>query len=160
MKKYRDIGFKLTPQRLAILNYLEGNKEHPSAEDIYQAVLKKFPTISFATVYTTLAALKEKGKLLELTSNPNKKHYDPETSDHSHLLCVSCKRIFDIPVEYTLVLPESVSQNFTITKSHMEFHGLCPECKKSGTEKTSGKTTRNVSSHKGRKRNKPADVSR
>lgn len=127
--KYRDIGFKLTPQRLAILDYLEGNREHPSAEDIYRSVLKKFPTISFATVYTTLAALKQKGRLLELTSDPSKKRYDPETRNHGHLVCVSCKRIVDVPVEYELVLPKSVKQNFAITGSHVEFHGLCPECK-------------------------------
>ncbi|UCE72718.1 MAG: transcriptional repressor, partial [Nitrospiraceae bacterium] len=38
MEKYRDKGLKLTPQRLAILEYLDGNKSHPSAEDIYAAV--------------------------------------------------------------------------------------------------------------------------
>ncbi len=135
MDKYRNIGFKLTPQRLAILDYLEGNLQHPSADDIYQAVLKEFPTISFATVYTTLAELKRRGRLLELTTNPNKKHYDPETSEHSHLLCTRCNRIFDIPVEYTLVLPESVKRNFTITRSHLDFHGLCPNCRKNRPEK-------------------------
>jgi Fur family peroxide stress response transcriptional regulator len=130
---------------MAILDYLEGNTEHPSADDIYQAVLKKFPMISFATVYTTLAALRKKGKLLELTADPDKKHYDPETKSHSHLLCDSCKRIFDIPVEYTLVLPENIKRNFTITTSHIEFHGICPECKKNGAEKASEKNTRKAS---------------
>jgi Fur family peroxide stress response transcriptional regulator len=132
MDKYRDIGFKLTPQRLAILNYLEGNLQHPSADDIYQAVLKKFPTISFATVYTTLAALKQKGRLLEITSDPEKKRYDPDTKNHSHLLCESCNRIFDIPAEYTIVLSEQVKQTFFITKTHLEFQGICPECRKNG----------------------------
>jgi Fur family peroxide stress response transcriptional regulator len=133
--KYRDIGFKLTPQRLAILDYLEGNREHPSAEDIYRSVLKKFPTISFATVYTTLAALKQKGKLLELTTDPSKKRYDPNTTCHGHLLCVSCMRIIDMPGEHMPVLSESVKKNFAITKSHVEFHGLCPKCKKEEAKK-------------------------
>jgi len=68
MNKYRKIGIKLTPQRLAILAYLEGNIRHPSANDIDQAVLKKFPTISLATIYTVLAALKKKGNCLRLRS--------------------------------------------------------------------------------------------
>jgi Fur family peroxide stress response transcriptional regulator len=136
MNKYRDIGFKLTPQRLAILDYLEGNRKHPSAEDIYRAVLKTFPTISFATVYTTLAALKQKGKLLELSTDPAKKHYDPDTTCHSHLFCVSCKRVFDMPGEHTPVLPESVRRDFLITRSHVEFHGLCAECKKNNPKKS------------------------
>ncbi|MGC1454926.1 MAG: transcriptional repressor, partial [Nitrospirota bacterium] len=76
MKKYRDIGFKLTPQRIAILDYIIGNKDHPSADDIYREVSKKFTTMSLATVYTTLAALKERGVVLELTMDPDKKRYD------------------------------------------------------------------------------------
>ncbi len=130
MEKYRNIGLKLTPQRLAILHYLEGNKDHPSAESIYSAVHKKFPTMSLATVYSTLLALKEKGSLLELTLDPGKKRYDPETSLHNHLMCVSCKRIVDIHGEYKLDLPENARQEFSIISSHVEFYGLCPKCNK------------------------------
>ncbi len=130
MDKYRDIGLKLTPQRLAILRYLEGNKEHPSAEDIYRAVHKKFPTMSLATVYSTLSALKMKGSVLELTLDPDKKRYDPDTGLHSHLMCISCRRIVDIPGAYRVDLPESASQDFANTKSHVEFYGFCPSCKK------------------------------
>lgn len=130
MEKYRHIGFKLTPQRIAILDYLEGNKDHPSVDDIYKAVSKKFTTMSVATVYTTLAALKEKGTVLELTVDPDKKRYDPTTENHNHLICISCKRIVDIPGEHQLDLSEIAKQNFTVIKSHVEVHGLCPECKK------------------------------
>jgi Fur family peroxide stress response transcriptional regulator len=132
--KYRNIGLKLTPQRLAILDYLEGNTGHPSAEDIYRAVSKRFPTMSLATVYTTLGALKEKGNVLELTIDPDKKRYDPETAAHNHLICISCKRIIDIPAANTVVLPDTTRQEFSITKSHVEFYGLCPECKKRNAE--------------------------
>jgi len=129
MNKYREIGFKLTPQRLAILEYLDGNNNHPSADDIYRSVLKKFPTISFATVYATLTALKKRGKLAEISSDPYKRRYDPDTRKHSHLHCDACNRIFDIPIEYTIVFPESVRQNFYISHSHVECSGLCPSCK-------------------------------
>jgi Fur family peroxide stress response transcriptional regulator len=128
MEKYRHIGFKLTPQRIAILDYLEGNKDHPSADDIYKTVSKKFTTMSIATVYTTLAALKERGAVLELTVDPDKKRYDPTTESHGHLICISCKRIVDIPGEHQLELSESAKQNFTVLKSHLEVHGYCPAC--------------------------------
>jgi Fur family peroxide stress response transcriptional regulator len=129
MEKYRYIGLKLTPQRMAILDFLEGNKQHPSAEDIYRAVHRRFPTMSLATVYSTLSALKEKGNVLELTLDPDKKRYDPETTLHNHLICVVCKRIVDVPEEYQLELPESARQDFSVIKSHVEFYGLCPKCK-------------------------------
>lgn len=134
-KNYRDIGFKLTPQRLAILNYLDGNTRHPSADDIYKAVSKKFPTMSLATVYTTLGALKEKRSVLELTIDPDKKRYDPETTLHDHLICISCKRIVDIPAADIVDLPDIIKRDFSVIESHVEFYGLCPECKKHNAKK-------------------------
>lgn len=131
MEKYKDIGLKLTPQRLAILNYLDGNKEHPSAEDIYKAVSKKFPTMSFATVYNTLQTLRERGGVLELTIDPDKKRFDPNTEPHHHLICLKCKRIVDIHGEYKLDVSNSDRRDFEIVGNHMEVYGICPKCKDS-----------------------------
>lgn len=130
MNKYRNIGFKLTPQRIAILDYLEGNAEHPSAEDIYSAVRRKFPTMSFSTVYSTLTALKERGAIKELTLDPDKKRYDPEMEDHNHLICISCKRIVDLSGEHRINLSKSEQRDFSVLNSHVEVSGLCRECKK------------------------------
>jgi Fur family peroxide stress response transcriptional regulator len=124
MEKYRDIGFKLTPQRLAILDFLQGNKKHPSAEVIYRSVHKKFPTMSLATVYSTLSALKEKRAVLELTLDPDKKRYDPETRLHNHLICVSCKRIEDVPDDFHLDLPDSARQDFAVIKIVLVLQAL------------------------------------
>ena len=129
MKKYRNIGFKLTPQRIAVLEYLENNKEHPSAETVFSNVSKTFPTMSFATVYNTLAALRDRGYLLELTIDADKRRYDPNTAPHNHLICTACRKIIDIPAEYTLQVPEHLRGGFEITGNHIEFYGVCPECK-------------------------------
>ena len=59
----RKIGLKITPQRQAILKLLKGNQTHPSAERIYSKILKKYPGISFATVYNTLSKLVEAGEI-------------------------------------------------------------------------------------------------
>ncbi len=131
LKRLKDIGLKLTPQRLAIIDYLEGNKEHPSAEDIYRAVSKKYPMISFATVYNTLEALRQKGNLLELTIDPHKKRFDPNTEPHHHLICIKCKRIVDIHGDFNLSIPDSEGTGFEIVGNHIEFYGICAVCKKS-----------------------------
>ncbi len=120
---------KLTPQRMAILGYLDGNTSHPSAEDIFAAVSRRFPGMSLATVYNTLASLKEKGKLLELTIDPAKKRYDPDTRPHHHLICLDCKRVSDIDRAFDLEIPDSLRNGFQITGNHIEFYGYCPECK-------------------------------
>ena len=131
MNKYSHFHLRLTAQRIAILDYLEGNKSHPSAEDIYQAVAKKFPTISLATVYNTLSALERRGQLLKLTIDPSKARYDPNTFPHHHLICTLCKTIADVDTDYRLALPDTP---FEIKGSHVEFYGTCPKCRKMSRE--------------------------
>jgi Fur family transcriptional regulator, peroxide stress response regulator len=128
--KYRELGIKLTPQRIAILEYLEGNLSHPSAEDVYRAVLRKFPTMSFATVYNTLETLKQSGRVAELTGDPGKKRFDPNPRPHHHLICTRCRRIVDVQVEFRLPVAERDRAGFEITGNHIEFFGTCPDCKK------------------------------
>lgn len=128
--KYKDIGMKLTPQRLAVLEYLEGNRSHPSAEDIYRAVKKKYPTMSFATVYNILEALKEKGLVQELNIDPQKKRFDPDTSLHHHLICTGCGKVIDIPLEQIPEISEEALEGFEIQKVHLELYGLCQDCKR------------------------------
>ena len=130
MVKYRELGLKLTPQRLSILAYLEGNKEHPTAEEIYRKVSEKFPTMSLATVYKTLETLKRQGLLAEITIDPEKRHFDPNLEKHHHLICSRCKKIADIQVDFNLAIPEEVVQGFEVTGSHVEFYGICLACKK------------------------------
>lgn len=128
MEKLKSLGLKLTPQRLAILDYLDGNTCHPSAEEIYSAVSGRFPTMSFATVYNTLETLKQKGRILELTIDPDKKRFDPNTMAHHHLICTGCKKIVDIHRNFDLSLPEGCVESFEITGNHIEFYGVCGDC--------------------------------
>jgi Fur family peroxide stress response transcriptional regulator len=127
--KYRAKGIKLTPQRLAILEYLDGNKSHPSAENIYKAVRRKFPMMSFATVYKTLETLRHKGDLLELTIDPLRRRYDPDTKPHHHLICITCKKIVDIEAELPVSIPDEAKEGFEVTGNHVEFYGICSDCK-------------------------------
>ena len=128
--RYRGKGFKLTPQRLAILKFLEGNTGHPTADDIYTEIRKKNPTVSFATVYNTVQALKDRGELLEITIDPERKHFDPNPEPHHHIICSKCKKIDDIFVDYSeaLKLPEDVLGKFSPMGNHVDFYGICKDC--------------------------------
>lgn len=123
-------GFKRTPQRLSILDHLDGNTSHPSADEIYRVVAKKNPSMSFATVYNTLNTLVQTGAVRELTIDPDRKRYDPDTSAHHHLICLECKKVADISGDIPLEVPRGVARDFVILGSHIEFYGLCPSCKK------------------------------
>lgn len=130
MRKYGNVKFKLTPQRMVILDHLAGNRSHPSAEDIYKSVLKRFPTMSFATVYNTLDALRKSGDILELTVDPEKKRFDPNTKTHHHLMCVRCRSILDIHRKYSVKITTTEAKGFEIVGNHIEFYGICPKCRK------------------------------
>ncbi len=129
MKKHKNTGIKLTHQRNAIIDYLKCNKEHPSAEDIHRVISKKFPSISLATVYNTLKALGANGKISALTIDPAKKRYEPHSGTHHHMICVKCKNIVDINKEFKLSIPYSMTEDFNVIGNHIEFYGICPECK-------------------------------
>jgi len=128
--RYKGKGFKLTPQRIAILKFLEGNTAHPTADDIYTEIRKKNPTVSFATVYNTVQALKERGELLEITIDPDRRHFDPNPEPHHHIICSKCRKIADIFVDYSeaLKLPEEVLDKFSPMGNHVDFYGICKDC--------------------------------
>jgi Fur family peroxide stress response transcriptional regulator len=121
-------GFKRTPQRLAILEYLDGNTEHPSAEEIYEAVSKKNPSLSFATVYNTLNTLVQTGAILEITLDPERRRYDPNTTLHNHAICIDCRRVMDIPATTPVSIPQHLTESFSVMCSHVEFYGECASC--------------------------------
>lgn len=120
---------KMTPQRMAIMKFLEGNTAHPSASDIYEAIRGQFPTISLATVYNTMDTLKERGKVTELSIDTRKKRFDPNPNTHHHLICTRCGTILDVFVEFPLVLSEEETRGFKIIGNHVDFYGICGTCR-------------------------------
>ncbi|HLB05089.1 MAG TPA: transcriptional repressor [Thermodesulfobacteriota bacterium] len=136
-KRYDRKGFKLTPQRLAILRYLEKEKGHPSAENIYMALKKDCPTISIATVYNTLQALQDMGEIREIVIDPERKHYCCRVEPHHHIICTECRKIYDIFADYSqgLELPDEFRKKFKVTSAQVVYYGICNECREKGNEK-------------------------
>jgi len=128
MGYFEEKKFKMTPQRAAILGFLDGNKSHPSADDIFEAISVEYPMISRATVYNTIEVLKDNGLLWELSIDDERKRYDPNTNMHHHLICTKCRKVVDIHIEFDLQVPEDALGGFKLTGRHVEFYGLCPEC--------------------------------
>ena len=131
ISKYKGKGFKMTPQRLVILQFLEGNTSHPTADEIYTEIKKSHPTVSFATVYNTIETLCKRGEVKEVTIDPGRKHFDPNPTPHHHIMCTSCNGIGDIFEDYSeaLRLPAKVTRDYTVTGNHVDFYGLCKTCR-------------------------------
>ena len=128
--------FRKTPQRLAIMDFLQSHPSHPSAEDVYEAVRSQFPSLSLATVYNTLEALRERGEVVELGFDPEKKRFDTVAESHHHLICIRCRRIIDIPERFRPVLSDKEKMGYDVIRSQVDFHGLCPRCQRRKTKKS------------------------
>lgn len=131
VERFRAAGFKITPQRMAVFQFLEGNTSHPSAYEVYKVVKRKFSTTSFATIYNTLNAAQEMGLVMELNLDPKKRHFDPNTSPHHHILCMKCRRIDD--VEGSVLGGFNIDSfeigDYQVTDFSVDFHGVCPKCR-------------------------------
>jgi Fur family peroxide stress response transcriptional regulator len=120
----------VTPQRLAVLATLQGRRDHPTAEKIYQEVRRQLPAISFNTVYKTLEVFCQKGLVVKVNPLHEVARYDGTTSQHTHLICRRCHRIIDLdwtpaPV---LPLPAEAFQGFQVEHQSLTHWGLCPQC--------------------------------
>ncbi len=91
----REEGFRITPQRVAILDYLLGTDDHPSAEYIHKIIQKKYPMVSLSTVYKTLDLLREK-KLVSEIEVDGESRFDAQTDAHINLVCMNCGKIDDV----------------------------------------------------------------
>jgi Fur family peroxide stress response transcriptional regulator len=133
LAKLKNMSFRLTPQRLAILKILSASKDHPTVEEIYQEVRISFPTTSLATVYKTVALLKELNEVLELGFPDGSNRYDGNRPyPHPHAICTKCRKIMDPEISSVNELSEEMIKKtgYTITFHRLDFFGLCPECQK------------------------------
>ena len=124
---------RITPQRMAVLKILAKSKGHPSVEKIYDQVKKQFPTTSLATVYKTIAAIKELGEVLELGFPDGSNRYDGNKPfPHPHLICTQCKKITDPDLSILANVTQELKEKtkFKITNHRVDFFGICPECQK------------------------------
>ncbi|MBX5493494.1 MAG: transcriptional repressor, partial [Chloroflexi bacterium] len=98
--RLRERGYRMTPQRMAVLRALLESARHPSVEEMYRAIRPAYPMISRATVYKTIATLKELGEVLELEVSDGHHRYDGYRAEpHPHLFCRRCGRIEDCLLE-------------------------------------------------------------
>ncbi len=121
---------RLTKQRKAVLDVVQNARNHPDAAWIYQEVRKLVPSISLGTVYRTLEALVEEGRIIQLARAGEATRYDANPTPHHHLICDRCGEIVDLEIELPNLLA-AASEEFPELRFHsvqVEFHGLCSKC--------------------------------
>ena len=131
LSKLKDHDFRITPQRLAVLKVLAASDGHPSVERIYESVRAQFPTTSLATIYKTVALLKQENEVLEISFPDGSNRYDGNKPfPHPHLICTRCKKIIDPDLSSLEDLAKEITKEtgFQISTHRVDFFGLCREC--------------------------------
>lgn len=125
-------GFRVTPQRLAILQILIDEGDHLSPIVIYQRALQRMPGMTEATVYRTLNFLAEQGIIMSAHIGNGQLVYEISDHKHHHLICRSCHKTIDIDHEMLESLYQKLEDQtgFKLDIVHLTFFGLCPECQK------------------------------
>ena len=130
----REEGFRITPQRIAIVDYLLKTEEHPSAELIHKTVKKKYPMISLSTIYKTLDLLREKKMINEMDVD-GEARFDAHTGDHVNLVCMKCGKIEDMNEDLLKEIQNKAARKskYQILRSNFELLGHCSSCKSKTT---------------------------
>jgi Fur family peroxide stress response transcriptional regulator len=131
IRKLRDNGHKITPQRLAIVKILAESRSHPSVEDIYDRIKIDFPTMSLATVYRNIVLIKSLGEVLELGFPDGSNRYDGNKPyPHPHVVCIKCKKIVDPDLASLDEMKNEVAlaTRFKIMNHRLDFFGICSNC--------------------------------
>jgi len=125
----RTLGVPLTIQRRVVLETLAARDDHPTADDVWEAVRVRMPDVSRTTAYRALDTLVGLGLAVKICHPGSSARYDAKTRRHHHLVCAHCERVFDIdvPALDKLALPNDKS--FEVTDYSVHFRGVCAACK-------------------------------
>ena len=128
IKLLRKNKIKITPQRIAIIEFLERNGDHPSADQIYNELKEGFPSMSLATVYNTLEMLENIHEVIRLNiSGDPRVYYEYDTDFHHHFYCNECNKIYDVYICCPNEKNKSI-EGHKIEEIQAYFKGICREC--------------------------------
>src|SRR5258706_2649435 len=95
-------GLRCTPQRYGVMAFLMEHTGHPTAAEIFEAVNRRDPRSSRATIYNNLRALVRAGLVREVAVEGRAARFDARGMRHHHFVCDRCGRVeglewYDVP---------------------------------------------------------------
>ncbi len=128
-------GYKLTPQREAILEVLINNQDkHLTAEEVLNEARKEMPNIGIATVYRTLDNLVSMDILDKNMFEGERYRYELSNADnqpHHHIICLKCNSIVEVEEDLLHNMEAQLeAKGFKIIDRELKFFGYCPQCNK------------------------------
>lgn len=119
-----------TIQKNLVLNAVTDMKSHVTAQEVYEYIIKDYPTLGKGTVYRNLGILADEGKIKKITIPDGPDRFDFTLKDHYHVRCVRCGTVSDVDIE---IIPDLIGK---IGNKHgmkyldydVLFRGICKNC--------------------------------
>ena len=139
-KMIRSMGLKITDQRMLIISCLhdteaKSGERHVTAQELYERVVKKDPSVGFATVYRFLRDLANKNLVTEVRMGGQASRYELTSKEHhDHLTCTKCGKIVEFENKKIEKLQIQVAEyfGFVLTNHILELYGVCSSCHTEG----------------------------
>jgi Fur family peroxide stress response transcriptional regulator len=128
----RNLGLKVTHQRVEVFRELLMANDHPSADKLHQRLKDKLPMISLDTVYRTLTTLAKYGLINRVETPESLARFEAAQIRHHHLICRSCGEINDFVWQIIdeAALPDEIQTWGKIDNKNMVVYGVCRRCLK------------------------------
>jgi Fe2+ or Zn2+ uptake regulation protein len=122
-------AFRLTRQRREVYEVVgHGERDHPTAADVFQRVKDRVPGISLATVYNCLETLVGNGLLKQVTLDRGPSRYCANLVEHAHFHCESCGVVSDVSYPASPQTMFALPRGAKISRFEVSLRGLCPNC--------------------------------
>jgi Fe2+ or Zn2+ uptake regulation protein len=134
-ERLRAVGLKATSPRVAILDAVQRNCNHPSAENIYQELAESHPSLSLSTVYGTLSSFVKAGLVRKLSEVDGRLRVDGAKPPHDHAICRMCGAIFDVEPNLNAAPPplSELPGGLSVLEVRVEYDVLCATCTPTST---------------------------
>lgn len=125
-------GYRMTPQRLAVLHILHHSGEHLSPTEVYERASAELPSLTESTVYRTLEFLVRNNLARATPKVGGHLVYEFAGHEHHHLKCRNCGNETEVKHARLEKLYRQLEfeSGYRLTDSHITFFGLCPNCQK------------------------------
>ncbi len=131
----RKRGYRVTPQRLMILDAVCEGGGHTTAEEVYRRVQTKSPLVNLATVYRTLDFLHDQRLVVAADVGGGRMVYEiAGDTPHHHLVCRKCGQTQYLANELVQGVYELIEErySFAVNEDHLVMFGLCKSCQGDG----------------------------
>lgn len=119
----RDHGLRPTSQRLAVAGYVLGSEQHPTADEVFEALKAAGVELARATVYNTLNTLVGRGLLIQRELRAGSVVFEGRQEPHHHFVDDETGEIVDIPAELIQVLGIDALKDFEVREVQVVIRG-------------------------------------